>query len=140
MILYVESSAVLGLLLGEPSRSAVGDAINSAEIVAASVLTGIECARALERERALKRMTPRQLESTRAEFHDLERRMHSLELTPEVAQRARESFPVEPMRALDALHLATLLFVRDEARDVALLSLDERVRANAQALGIPVLP
>lgn len=49
-------------------------------------------------------------------------------------------FPVEPIRALDAIHLASAIVARDVWRDLAVLSLDERVRVNAVRFGLPVLP
>lgn len=39
------------------------------------------------------------------------------------------------MRTLDAIHLSTLLLVRSIFADAELLSFDERIRANAKALG-----
>jgi len=49
-------------------------------------------------------------------------------------------FPVEPIRTLDAIHLASAILARAAVPDLALLSLDERVRANGRALGFTVLP
>ena len=54
--------------------------------------------------------------------------------------RAGQTFPVEPIRTLDALHLATLLELKRALRTITLLSCDERITANARALGIAVLP
>jgi hypothetical protein len=55
-----------------------------------------------------------------------------------VMSRARQNFPVEPVRPLDALHLASVL-ARDQAVGrLTLASCDDRVRANA--LGYDVVP
>ena len=61
-------------------------------------------------------------------------------LTDGVVARARATFQVEPVRTLDALHLATALILQEAVGPLAVLSLDERVRANATALGLAVLP
>ena len=53
---------------------------------------------------------------------------------------ARGPFPGEPIRALDAIHLATALVIRDIYPDLRVLSLDQRVRQNAAALGFEVVP
>lgn len=53
---------------------------------------------------------------------------------------ARQSFPVEPVRTLDAIHLATALEWHKRIEPVAVLSTDERVRSNARALGLQVIP
>jgi hypothetical protein len=57
-----------------------------------------------------------------------------------VLDRAREPFPSEPIRTLDAVHLAAALAVRKEIPDLQVLSPDERVRTNAEALGFRVVP
>jgi hypothetical protein len=41
---------------------------------------------------------------------------------------------------LDAIHLASALVLRQALPDLALLSTDERVRANGAQLGFPLLP
>lgn len=59
-----------------------------------------------------------------------------IELTPTVLARALEPFPV-PLRTLDALHLATIEFLRSHGQTVALASYDARMLAAARALRIP---
>ena len=58
----------------------------------------------------------------------------------EIVQRSRRSFPCEPIRALDAIHLATALAVRSLSPDVHVLSFDDRIRDNAASLGFQVVP
>ena len=60
-----------------------------------------------------------------------------VELTPLVLARALEPFPA-PVRTLDALHLATMDFLRDHGQRVELASYDGRLGAGARALGLPV--
>ena len=55
-------------------------------------------------------------------------------------ERSRRTFPEEPVRTADAIHLSTLLAARSLVTELALLSMDERMRRNAAALGINVLP
>ena len=45
-------------------------------------------------------------------------------------------FPVEPIRTLDAIHLASALLAASAAEDFAVLTLDERIRNNAIELGL----
>ena len=63
-----------------------------------------------------------------------------MNLYAEIVRRSRRSFPHEPIRALDAIHLATALAVRNLAPDVVVLSLDDRIRDNAVSLGYAVVP
>lgn len=64
-------------------------------------------------------------------------RVAFLEMIPEVLQRAGEPFP-KPLRTLDALHLASALFLRGEGLEVELATYDDRMRAAARALKLPL--
>jgi hypothetical protein len=61
------------------------------------------------------------------------RRMALIELSPIVLGRALERFP-RPVRTLDALHLASMSYLRDRGERVTLASYDERLLAAARAL------
>jgi uncharacterized protein len=140
MILYVESSAVLGWLLGEPSQDRVIAELGSADSVATSVVTLVECSRALARARHGGRISAVE---ERAALHLLGEALeswHLLDVSDEVVQRASAAFPAEPVRSLDALHLASAWSILEAAGEVTALSLDDRVRANAQAMGMRVVP
>lgn len=71
------------------------------------------------------------------EMHALIGRVGFVELDPRVLTRALEPFPVA-VRTLDALHLASLDFLRQRRQPVALLSYDERLLAAARAMAIPL--
>ncbi len=58
-----------------------------------------------------------------------------LELAPQVLARALDPFPI-PVRTLDALHLASIEFLRQRNQQVELVSYDERLIAGARALHI----
>ena len=62
-----------------------------------------------------------------------------MELTPLVLARALEPFPI-PVRTLDALHLATMAFLREQGQRIELASYDARLLTAARALGIPIRP
>jgi antitoxin (DNA-binding transcriptional repressor) of toxin-antitoxin stability system len=53
-----------------------------------------------------------------------------------VLARASRPFPVEPVRTLDAIHLATALEFAAAYPDLRMLSVDRRLRENAEALGL----
>lgn len=65
-------------------------------------------------------------------------RLAFLELAPSVLSRALSPFPV-PVGTLDALHLASLVFLNAQGRDVPLASYDNRLIDAAVALGLPVV-
>ncbi len=54
----------------------------------------------------------------------------------EILARAGRPFPVEPIRTLDAIHLATALAFAKAFADLRLLSMDRRLADNAGALGL----
>lgn len=60
-----------------------------------------------------------------------------LELTPAVLGRALEPWPVA-MRTLDALHLASIEFLRTHGQDITLASYDDRLLDAARRLSIPL--
>jgi predicted nucleic acid-binding protein len=66
-------------------------------------------------------------------------RVAFIELLPQVLTRALEPFP-STVRTLDALHLASLLFLKCQGQDVQLLSYDERMCQCASGLGIVLHP
>ena len=57
-----------------------------------------------------------------------------LEMLPNVLARALEPFPA-PVRTLDALHLASIEFLRGQGQTVELASYDDRLIHAAKALG-----
>jgi predicted nucleic acid-binding protein len=65
-------------------------------------------------------------------------RISYVELSPLVLGRALEPFP-EPVRTLDALHLASIEFLRGHRLDVRLATYDGRMAAVAQAMTIPLV-
>ena len=62
-------------------------------------------------------------------------RLALLELTPIVLTRALEAFPTR-LRTLDALHLASIEFLRGQGQAVEFATYDERMAGAARALGI----
>jgi len=66
-------------------------------------------------------------------------RVSLLELAPPVLSRALEPFP-SPVRTLDALHLASIEFLRSRGQDLLLASYDERLTEAATRLGIVAYP
>jgi predicted nucleic acid-binding protein len=140
MIVYAESSAVLAWLLGERAGGAVREAMARAERVVASTLTPLECRRALARGAATGQLPATDAGSATRLLTGAARGWALLEMTGPALERARQPFPLEPVRTLDAIHLAAALEFRTALGGVTLLSLDERIRGNATALGLTVAP
>ena len=70
--------------------------------------------------------------------HGLVARLALLELAPAVLARALEPFPA-PVRTLDALHLASIEFLRSSGQSIEFASYDRKMLKAAEAMGIPLL-
>jgi predicted nucleic acid-binding protein len=137
---YAESSAVLRWLLDEAHAEEIHDLLRGATKVVCSRLTLVET------RRVIRRAVAGQLLGEVAGTGILEVLARAaagwavLEVFRDVAERAEGAFPIEPVRTLDALHLASALLLRQALPDLRLLSSDDRVRANGRRLGFEVLP
>ena len=138
--LYAESSAILNLLLGEPGSDQVAEALGQAGRVVVSELALAETHRTLLRARAAGKLNDEELDQARGELEHAGLGWSLQRLDAETYLRLRRPFPEEPIRTLDALHLAGALAARREIPEIRLLSLDRRVRENARALGFAVEP
>lgn len=126
--------------MGESRGSESRQALAQADRIFTSDLTLIECDRVLHRAAATGQLDEaaaaeiRTVVATASAFWTL------CAIDAEIVESARRRFPYEPVRSLDAIHLATALFSRSMAPDVHILSFDERVRSNSRALGFDVFP
>ncbi len=140
MRLYAESSAILAWLLGEAVGEVARNHLAGAESVFTSVLSLIECERALVRGRTLEEVAEAELADRRRILAKASAHWHRVPLHDEILDRAKRPFPAEPVRTLDAIHLASALVARSAVPDVALLTLDRRVREAGVGLGFEVVP
>ncbi|MFN0180196.1 MAG: type II toxin-antitoxin system VapC family toxin [Gemmatimonadales bacterium] len=140
MIVYAESSGVLAWLLGEPTADLVRAELASAERVITSALTAVECARGLSRARRQGRIDGTAELAALRLLDVAESNWDVHRITDRVLARARARFPVEPVRTLDAIHLATAAGLLDAVGQLAMISFDERVRTNAGGLGLELIP
>ncbi len=121
-------------------NDALGASIDQAHPLLACPLTFLETARAVVRVQAAGRM-PRARQRELAEALDkLEGLSQIRALGTETFFSARQVFPHEPVRALDAIHLAAALAWRQELGPLAIASTDEALRRNAAALGFALVP
>jgi predicted nucleic acid-binding protein len=124
-VIYIDSSVLLSDLLAE-ARSPPA-ALWDEEDLASSRLLAYEV---WNRINAHGLMVP-----LRVRASGLLARVSFTEMSEQVLARALEPFPVV-VRTLDALHLATMEFLRSEGEPVELASYDNRLIAAARTLGI----
>ena len=134
--LYLESSAALAWLFGETTASDVIKGMDEAEIVVTSRLTIVEIQRAIHRAVALKSIKEASAQKLRGLLARERKKWITMGLTEGVLARAGAAFPVEPVEALDAIHLATALAFLETFPDLKILAFDRRVTANVTALGL----
>ena len=125
-MIYLDTSVALAHLLAEDRRPP--DALWSEVLVSS---------RLLESELWTRIHARRLTTSHRDVVQTLLGRIAMLELVSDVLARAREPFPLD-VRTLDALHLASLHFLREQGQDVALASYDARMLAAARSLKFDV--
>jgi predicted nucleic acid-binding protein len=137
---YAESSAVLAWLLGEETGRSVREVLQHTELVMASDLTLVECDRVLIRAVTTGEIDEAAAADRRAHLNAAASQWHLWRVGPSIVERARHPFPIEPIRTLDAIHLASALAVRSAVPGVELLTLDDRIRRAAKQLGFQVQP
>ncbi len=140
MKLYAESSAVLAWLFGEVGGEEVRRLLAGAEEVFTSVLTLVETDRVLIRAQVVETLREGDVVDRRRVLARAGRHWHLLQLHEEILERARRPFPGEPIRTLDALHLASALAARAAVPGLAVLSLDSSIRRTGMDLGFEVFP
>ncbi len=130
---YIESSALVAALLE-------GDVAARASIRAqgrrvTSALTLAEAARAILRGRTTGRLSEADERSATRALQLFARRCDLVDVTDAILARVGRRFPVEPIRTLDAVHLATAEELGEPPALVTVVTRDARVGDNARALG-----
>ncbi len=138
--LYAESSAILRWLLGTSEAPVIRKLLSGARLVVSTALTAVEVARTLRRLTAGGSISADAREAAWVRYCVAAGHWNLVGVTDQILTRAGEAFPLEPVRTLDAVHLATAALYHREVEPLAMLSVDARVRANAEAMGIEVLP
>ena len=125
-MIYLDTSVVLAHLLAE-------DKVPPTEIWQESLASS----RLLEYE-LWNRLHARNLHESHGEAaRAVLGRVAFVEMISPVLSRAIEPFPV-PVRTLDALHLASVEFLRNQSIEVELASYDSRMLSAARKMKIPI--
>jgi predicted nucleic acid-binding protein len=138
MTLYAETSAVLRWLFAEAGGETLRATLAAARKVTSSRLTLVETRRVVRRAEREGRITAAQCADVLAVLAQAASTWAILEVSEEVARRAEDGFPREPVRTLDAIHLASALFLRQSFPDLIVVTADDSVRANARLLGFEI--
>lgn len=124
-MIYLDTSVALARLLSEtrqPPDSLWDETLVSSRLLAYEIWARLGSARLLHSHREMARW--------------LIGRVALVDLSPPVLDRIENGFPVA-VRALDAIHLATVLHLKAGNRPVEMATYDRRLAQAAEALGIP---
>ena len=133
---YLETSAVLRWLFGEPGALAIAQSIEETVEPVCSALTLLEAHRALVRAERERRYRGRRFHLLRGQLGEASADWSVLEITPDIRMRAAEPFTIEPVRTLDAIHLSTALLFARAFPGLSVLTFDERIVSNLEPLGL----
>lgn len=123
-MIYLDTSVALAHLLAEDRRPPA--ALWSEELISSRLLD----------YELWTRLHARQLAATHGDLaRFLLARVARLTLSEEVLDRALDPFP-GPVRTLDALHLASIVFLRQQGQEVALATYDAGLAGIARNMGI----
>lgn len=125
-MIYLDSSVALAQLFAEDRQPPAS--LRNADLISSRLLTYEVWIRTHEKR------FPR---AHHDDVRDLLDRIEQIDLTGEVLARALHPFPL-PVRTLDAIHLATVDFIKSQGRQVELASYDNRMVAVARALGFDI--
>lgn len=123
---YVDSSALLKLVVREPETAALEADLADRDGLLASRLAVVEC------RRAARRASDRRVLQTVEQILEA---IYLIEVTPAILDDAAAAEP-STLRSLDAIHLATALSVGDARMDV--ITYDRRLAEAARAHGLTV--
>ena len=130
---YIETSALLAAILEGDAEAAASVRADGLRVT--SALTFAEAQRALRRAVVSQRIdadTERQALLVLDTFRE---RCDVIDVTDDILKRCGLPFPVEPVRVLDAIHLMSSASLGEVPQFITVVTRDERVAANARALG-----
>ncbi len=134
MNIYVDSSVLLRIVLGEPDRLRIWPKITNP---VSSELIRLECLRTIDRARMRLGLQDRQVAQYRADVLEAVDAFSLVALDSIVLERASEPFPTA-LGSLDAIHLASALLIRDDLDGLAFATHDDQLGIAARATGFQV--
>ena len=136
MIAYVDSSVLCRVVMRQPNRL---EELETCSQRLTSLLTQIECLRAIDKARLDEGLDDDEILARRLVLFEQLRRMARVAVARSLLDRAGSSFPL-PVKALDAIHLATAMQLRERRyRELVFATHDRQQGRAALALGFEVV-
>jgi predicted nucleic acid-binding protein len=127
MNVYIDSSAILRLILGEPGFI---EGLRTYERKVCSDISTVECMRVLDRMKHTGTLSTDELADRRHELGNLLETMELVEINKTVLKKASDPLPVV-LGTLDAIHLATALLWHEEISEELIVATHDRALGNA---------
>ncbi len=134
MIAYFDTSAVVPLLVQEPTTGSCTRLWDDATRVVCSRLMYAEACAALARAVRTQRLTTAQMTAATAELDDLSEQTDVVDITAELTREAGRLAQQHGLRGYDAVHLASAVAIAD--REVVFVTGDADLAAAARAEGL----
>jgi hypothetical protein len=134
MIAYFHTSALMPLLIEEPTSATAAQLWDGAGRVTSIRLLYPEARAALAQAHRMGRLSSRQLRSAVGGLESLDRQLDHIELTATLAARAGQLGEDCELRGYDAVHLAAVELIAD--KDLVVVAGDQDLRSAAHALGL----
>lgn len=134
MIVYFDTSAIVPIIIEEPSSLAASRLWDEADRVVSSRLVYAEGRAALAMARRLDRVDDYELRTAVHAFESLYQQLDIVEVTENLVRDAGSLAEQFALRGYDAVHLASAQLVHDS--DMVIAAGDQNLIKAAQALGI----
>jgi predicted nucleic acid-binding protein len=136
VIAYFDTSALVPLLVSEPSSPTCSQLWNEATRVISSRLVYPEARAALAQAERMQRLTATELRTAVEDLNSLVEEIDYLEVTASLAMSAGQFAEAHALRGYDAVHLASANAANDA--ELVLVTGDQHLRSAAAQIGISV--
>ena len=135
MNVYVDSSVVVRLVLGQPGELAEWPSI---EVAISSELTRVECMRTIDRTAKRAQLDVETVAERRSAALELLSRFIMIPISTAIVDRAADPFPTT-LGTLDAIHLASAIEARREFGPLSMATHDAELALAAVSMGFEVV-
>jgi uncharacterized protein len=136
---FWDSSALIPLILDEPSSPTVRGLMRADSHIIASHLTPVEITSSLWRRRHHDKLSAEAHLQADTAFAEITQRWSAM-AAPEAIERAIDLLSRHPLRAADSVQLASALIARERFGSLPFVTLDLDLAGAARAEGFVVLP
>jgi uncharacterized protein len=138
LIAYIDTSALVPLLIDEPTSPVCTDVWESVDVLVSTRLVEIEAATALQQANRLLRISGADLTTALAWLDGFMTDLDLLDINADLVRAARRCAELVPLRGFDAVHCAAGLTIANEPGAIV-VSGDRQLLAAWQHFGAEVV-